>query len=430
MSSFSDAARTWLGTVPRPLRFGATAVLILALLVAAARVATGDGSDDSSPHAATPAAKTVGAGAAAGPGEGATLLRRDGSAVLGVQQSTDGAAAAAISYVQQRNILLTGGTTARESAEIGSKIAIGGRDVGKSPASIPDRVAETSDASAEALLETRAGQMTWWTVPLGYRVGSYKDDRATVRVFASTLSAQSDVAAGPGTIGFALQDVQLRWQKGAWRIFDVVDAPDQPTPVVTLVADTRSELADRPIKDRLIAPQENSSAPLHRWLRGATPFLTGPQGMGPVNGSRRLDDDQALVARDAALGLSNTARKQGTLDGRARNGWRTVAMVAMREIPCPQGAGDSRCFAELFLGTGTNDNQIATTELSVGGVIVGDVHGQRRVLRLDITREQQQEALGGAFRIVKTEDDPKRTDLAAWKRSVYPLKPALPAVPR
>lgn len=429
MSSFSEALRSWLGVVPKPVRLAGAAVLVLIVIVAAVRMATGSG-DDTQDAAAAPAATTAADARPTDAGEGATLLGRDGSAVLGVQKSTDGAAAAAISYVQQRNILLTGGTTSQESAEIGSKIAIGGRDIGKSPASIPDRVAETSNESAEALLKTRAGQMTWWTVPLGYRVRSYKSDLATVRVFASMMSAQSDVAAGPGTLGFALQDVQLRWQDNAWRIQDVVDAPDQPTPVVALVADSRAELADRPIKERLIAPQENSSAPLHRWLRGATPFLTGPQGMGPVNGGQRLDDDQALVARDAALGLSNTARKQGTLDGRARNGWRTVAMVAMREIQCPEGAGEARCFAELFLGTGTNDDQIATTELSVGGVIVGDVRGQRRVLRLDITREQQQEALGGAFRIVKTEDDKDRTDLAAWKRSVYPLKPALPAVPR
>jgi hypothetical protein len=172
MSSFSDAARTWLGAVPRPLRFAAAAaVLVLALLVAAVRMATGSG-DDPAPRAAARPTTTAAAGATATPGEGATLLRRDGFAVLGVQQSTDGAAAAAISYVQQRNILLTGGTTAQESAEIGSKIAVGGRDVGKSPASIPDRVAETSDASAAALLKTRASQMTWWTVPLGYRVRS------------------------------------------------------------------------------------------------------------------------------------------------------------------------------------------------------------------------------------------------------------------
>jgi hypothetical protein len=428
MSSLSEALRSWLGVVPKPARLAGAAVLVLIVIVAAVRMATGSG-DDTQDRAAALATTTAGA-RPADPGEGATLLRRDGSAVLGVQKSTDGAAAAALSYVQQRNILLTGGTTAQESAEIGSKIAIGGRDVGKSPASIPDRVAETSDESSETLLKTRAGQMSWWSVPLGYRVRTYKNDRATVRVFASTMSAQSDVAAGPGTLGFALQDVQLRWQDGAWRIHDVADAPDQPTPVVALVADTRTEVAGRPIKERLIAPQENSSAPLHRWLQGATPFLTGPQGMGPVNGGQRLDEDQALVARDAVVGLSNTARKQGTLEGRARSGWRAVAMVAMREISCPEGAGDSRCFAELFLGTGTNDDQIATTELSVGGVIVGDVRGQRRVLRLDITREQQQEALGGAFRIVKTEDDSDRTDLAAWKRSIYPLKPALPAVPR
>lgn len=428
MSSFSEAVRTWLGAVPRPVRLGGAAVLVLVVLVAALRMATGSG-DEPELRAANPTS-TTGGGQSTSPGEGATLLRREGSAVLGIQQSTDGAAAAAISYVGQRNLLLTGGTTAQESAEIGSKLAIGGRDIGKSPASIPDRVAATSDASAEALLKTRAGQMTWWTVPLGYRIRSYKDDRATVRVFASTLSAQSDVGAGPGTLGFALQDVQLRWRDGAWRIHDVDDAPDQPTPALVAAADSRTELASRPSKERLLRPQEDSSAPLHRWLRGATPLLSGPQGLGPVAGGQRLDDDQALVARDAVLGLTNNARRNGILDGRAERGWRTGMPAAMREIACPEGAGNSRCFAELLLGLGTQNDEIATAELTVVGVIVGDQDGQRRALRLDISREQQQEALGGAFRIVKTEDDPKRTDLAAWKRSIYPLKPALPAVPR
>ncbi len=426
MSSLSEAIQSWLGTVPRPLRLAGAAVLVLVVIVAAIRIASTPDSD--TPKAAAPT--STGARPAVGAGEGATLLRRDGSAVLGVQKSTDGAAAAAISYVGQRNILLTGGTTSQESAEIGSKLAIGGRDIGKSPASIPDRVAETSDESAEALLKTRAGQMTWWTVPLGYRVRSYKNDRATVRVFASTMSAQSDVAAGPGTLGFALQDVQLRWQDGAWRINDVVDAPDQPTPVVAIVGDSRSGLADRPARERLIAPQEDSSAPLHRWLRGATPLLAGPQGMGPVQGGQRLDDDQALVARDALVGMANIARRYGGLDGHATKGWRTGTPVAVREISCPEGAGDSRCFGELLLSTGTDSDQIATVELTVAGIIVGDVRGQRRALRLDITREQQQEALGGSFRIVKTENNTDRTDLAAWKRSIYPLKPALPAVPR
>jgi len=428
MSSLSEAVRSWLGAVPRPVRLAGAAVLVLVVVVAAIRMA--GSTDRDTPGAAATRAPAAASGPAASVGEGATLLRRDGSAVLGIQRSTDGAAAAAVSYVGQRNILLTGGTTAQESAEIGSKLAIGGRDIGRSPASIPDRVAETSEQSAEALLKTRAGQMSWWTVPLGYRVRSYKDSRATVRVFASTVSAQSDVAAGPATLGFALQDVALRWKDGAWRIHDVVDAPDQPTPVVSLVVDTREELAGRPVRERLIAPQEESSAPLHRWLRGATPLVAGPQGMGPIQDGQRLEGDQALVARDAVVGMSNLAREQGTVEGRARGSWRAMVPVAMREIGCPDGTGDARCFAELLLGVGTEDDQIATVDLSVVGLIVGDVQGQRRVLRLDITREQQQEALGGAFRIVKTEDDPKRTDLAAWKQSVAPLKPALPAVPR
>ena len=430
MSSFSEAVRGWLSVVPRPVRLGGAAVLVLVVLVAAVRMGTANGGDDLQEGAGARDATAPAPARPAAAGKGATLLRRQGSAVLGVHRSTDGAAAAAISYVGQRNVLLTGGTTARESAEIGAQIAIGGRDVGLSPASIPDRVADTSSASAEALLKTRAGQMSWWTVPLGYRVRSYRESRAVVRVFAASLSAQSDVAAGPGTIAFALQDVTLRWRNGAWRIHDVTDTRDQPAPVFVAAADSRMELASRPAKERLLTPREESSAPLHRWLRGATPFLVGPQGLGPVQGSRLLDADEALVARDAVVGLTNTARRNGTLTGRASKGWRTGVPVAMREIPCPQGAQDARCFAELLLGLGTERDRIATAELTVVGVIVGEHDGVRKAFRLDISREQQEAALGGAFRIVKTETDPERTDLHAWKRSVYPLRPALPAVPR
>lgn len=424
LSSLMEAVRSWLSVVPRPVRLAGAAVLVLVVIVAAVRIASSSG-DDTSDVATAPA--TVGAATSAPAGEGATLLRRDGSAILGVQKSTDGAAAAAISYVGQRNALLTGGTTSQESAEVGSKLALGGHDIGRSPASIPDRVAETS---GESMLKTRAGQMTWWTVPLGYRVRTYKGASATVRVFASIVGAQSDVAAGPGTLGFSLQDVQLRYQGGAWRIKDVTEAPDQPTPVVAIAADSRAAIAGRPTKDRVIAPEEDDSAPLHRWLSDATPMLIGPQGMGPVKDGPRLDDDQALVARDALTGLAANAQRRGILDGHGRGGWRSATPVAMREIRCPQGAGDSRCFTVLLLGTGTENDEIATVELTLGAVIVGDQGGQRRVARLDISREQQQEALGGSFRIVKTVDDGRRTDLAAWKRSIAPLKPALTAVPR
>ena len=67
------------------------------------------------------------------------MLRRDGEAVLGVLRTTDGAAAAAISYVAQRNALLTGGTSAQTAAQVGGALAVGGHDVGADPASIPDR---------------------------------------------------------------------------------------------------------------------------------------------------------------------------------------------------------------------------------------------------------------------------------------------------
>lgn len=428
-SSLSEAVGSWLGVVPRSARLAGAAVLVLVVVVAAVRMTSGGDNPSGSTASKRPTPATQGGTPRVG--EGAALLRRQGSAVLGVQRSTDGAAAAAISYVGQRNALLTGGTTAREAAEVGSTIAVGGRDIGQSPASIPDRVANTSPAAAEAMLKARSGQASSWTVPLGYRVRSYKQKSATVRVFGAVVGTESDAGAGPATIAFSLLDVQLRWREDAWRIFDVVEAADQPTPVVVLAGDSRSELADRPVEERLIRPVQENSTPLHRWLNGATPIPVGPQGMGPVTDGRVLDEQQAAVARDASIGMASLGRKYGTLEGRARDGWRSTAPIAMREFQCPQGANDTaRCFSTLFLGTGTQQDRIATVELTLASVVVGDEDGVRRVVRMDIPREQQEEALGGAFQIARTVDDRKRTDLAAWKRSIYPLRPALPAVPR
>ena len=152
---------------------------------------------------------------------GAVMLRRDGEAVLGVLRTTDGAAAAAISYVAQRNALLTGGTSARTAAQVGGALAVGGRDVGADPASIPDRAGAVN---TRAMLATRAGQLVWWTIPFGYRLRSYRAARAVVRVFFALLDASALPGDGPAALTMNLQDVVLVWRSGAWRLWDVRQA--------------------------------------------------------------------------------------------------------------------------------------------------------------------------------------------------------------
>lgn len=422
LSSFWESARAWTSALPRPAKITAVALLVGVLALILFRTSSGG---DGEQRAARPAARPAVAGGPAT--SGAVMLRRSGAAVLGTLQSTDGAAAAALSYAQQRQALLSGGTTSQEAAEIGSQIAVGGRDVGKDPASIPDRV---SESSPEAMLATRAGQMAWWTVPFGYRVTRYARGHATVRIFSALLSVQADAASGPGAIAFSLLDIGLRWGDGAWRLEAVDEAPDQPSPVLAVAINTRSDAARLPIKERVLQAREPSASGLFGWLQGAHAIVSGPQGMGPVDGRAVVDADAQAILTDATVGTTSLAREAQILTGGRKGNWRTNVPVAYQRMTCPTGANGVRCYAMLLVGTGTERGEVATVQLGMAGYAITGQPGDLRVEKLEIPVDAQESVLGGQLNVTPAVDDERRTSLEAWRRSVVPLRPVIPAVPR
>lgn len=406
--------RDALGLVPRPVRRGALAVVILAVVLAVVR----SGSD------AQPRSQV---GATSAGHVGAPMLRRDGAAVLGVMRTTDGAAAAAISYVQQRNALLTGGTTAATAAEVGGTIAVGGHDVGEDPASIPDRVG-TSNLTAQ--LQTRAGQLSWWTIPFGYRVRarSYTAGRAVVRVFAGLLSAGAQVSSGPAALSLNLQDVEVRWREGAWRIWRVDDARDQPTANAAFGVSTRRDVLHAELRDRVVPTLQQSGVSLFGFLRDATPILSGPSGLGPIVGTRPLDADAAKLTGDLVGLIARGIDRHGMARGGAPNRWLATVPIALKRTRCEQPAadGDERCYLALLVGVGT-EGAPALVTFSLAGVRF-DRDGQ--MAALDLSTEQERDVLGGQVAIATQHDDRRRTGGAAWNRSVVGLLPTVPAVPR
>lgn len=420
LGSLSESVRTWLAVVPKPAKLAAAAFVVLLVALAGFRLLSGGGEATAKPSATS-------TGAAPAEGEGAVMLRRQGSALVGVLRSTDGAAAAALSYMQQRNALLSGGTTSQEAADVGSQIALGGHDIGENPASIPDRVATTSP---ESMLLTRAGQMTWWTIPLGYAVRSYRESSATVRVFSALLSVQADPAAGPGAIAFSLVDVRLAWRDGGWRIGAVDETRDQPAPALAVAVNSRRDSADLPIRERIIASREATGTPLFRFLTGAVPFVHGPQGMGPVDGVAPADEDARAIMRDASVGSTDLARSAGILTGGTGRSWRTLVPVAYRPVPCPGGARGVRCYYALVVGTGTERDEVASVQMALAGYAIDGTGQDLRVQALEVPVDDQRDVLGGQVTVAQTVDDERRTTLAAWQRSIVPLRPALPAVPR
>jgi hypothetical protein len=284
--------------------------------------------------------------------------------------------------------------------------------------------------SGDAVLRTRAGQTGWWTVPFGYAVRAYGTRTATVRVFSSLLSVDLDVGQGPGAMAFSLLDVRLRWQDGAWRISDVADAPDQAAPVFAFGVNTRSDAANLPIKDRVIRSSETSSVPLARWLQGATPVLSGPQGMGPAENTPPANEDAAAILRDASAGTAALAKSNGVLTGGEGKDWRTNTPIAYRPASCPAGLDAGRCYYALLVGTGTEDDGVATVQLGLAGYALSGSGAELQVNKLEIPLEEQTAILGGQLNVPRAEDDERRTGLAAWQRSIVPLRPAIPAVPR
>jgi hypothetical protein len=408
----------WVRLAPRWARWGAVGLVAVVAVLAALRGTGGAGRGE------VTAARARGAVPV-----GAVMLRRDGEVVLGVLRTTDGAAAAAISYLGQRNALLTGGTSARTAAEVGGVLAVGGRDVGADPASIPDRAGAVN---TRAMLETRAGQLTWWTIPFGYRLRSYTAARAVVRVFFGLLDASAVPGDGPAVLTLNLQDVVLVWRSGAWRLWDVRQAHDQPTVAAAFGLSARRELRSAPVPQRVIRTRERSGVALFSFLNGAIPVLTGPPGMGPIAGVDAVDPDRRAIIRGLAASLALAVRHEGmTRGGRltARGLWWMVSVpVAYRRASCPSGV-HGRCYAVLFASV-TTSGAPALALLTVAGLVVTGNGGGVRAGGFDVPAAVEHQLLGGRVQVAGVAADQRRMGGAAWGRSIRPLVPTMVAQPR
>lgn len=407
----------WAGRVPRGWRYAGVALLALLAVLAVARVASGGHQDT----AGTAAAATAAQRDAGTPADGAVMLRRDGNAVLGVLRSNDGAVAAALSYTQQRNALLTGGTSSAVAAEVGSKLAPGGHDIGDRPAGIPDRAARQN---AEAMLATRQGTLSWFTTPIAYRVRSYSDRRAVVRVYASLLSVGATPEEGAAAITYTLRDVTLTWSGGAWRIRSVKDTPDQPTPAFVAATDSSADAANRPIRDRVIRSTRADGVGLHDWLAAARPMMVGPQGMGSLSGAVRPEDRNVVGALARGMRKANRTRTAGF-------SWASSTPIAYRASACP---GDTeptvRCYEVLTHSTGYQGRGVALSGLQLAGLAVSTDPNDQGSTKYDLPATEQQKVLGGRLTIPVAGLPDSKTTNAAWQRSIQPLTPTLPASAR
>jgi hypothetical protein len=409
----------WVRLAPRWARWSAVGLVAVVAVLAAVRGTGGGGQADAT------TARARGAVPA-----GAVMLRRDGEAVLGVLRTTDGAAAAAISYVEQRNALLTGGTSARTAAGVGGALAVGGRDVGADPASIPERAGAVN---TRAMLETRAGQLTWWTIPFGYRLRSYGAARAVVRVFFGLLDASAVPSDGPAVLTMNLQDVVLVWRSGAWRLWDVRQAPDQPTVAAAFGLSARRDVRSAPIPQRLIRTRARTGVALFSFLSEAIPVLIGPPGMGPIAGDADpVDADRRAVIGGLAASLALGVRREGmTRGGRltARGLWWMASVpVAYRRANCPSEV-HGRCYVVLF-ASATTSGAPALAVFTVAGVVVTGNGAGVRAGGFDVPGEVEQQLLGGQVQVAGVADDEGRMGGAAWGTSIRPLVPTMVAQPR
>ncbi|MDO9353021.1 MAG: hypothetical protein Q7T55_04970, partial [Solirubrobacteraceae bacterium] len=378
-------ARDWLRSIPRGWRIAVGVALLLVAVTAVLRGVRG------APEATDRATGGIEGRAATGPtANGAAMLRRDGAAVLGVLRTNDGAAAAALSYTAQRDRLLTGATSSSVSAEVGSEIAVAGRDIGDRPAAIPDRAAQRNP---EGMLAARQGTVGWLTVPIAYRVREYSDRRAVVRVFSSILNVGADSSRGPGAIGFATRDMTLVWNDTRWRLRSVVDTADQPTPAIVVSTNSRRDAARLPTGERVLRADTRDSTGLFDWLREADPITVGPPGMGPIAGSTgRPLDSNLLAAVSAGFGrrAANAAASGPTPDG-----WSASSPIAAKPTACSTSVPEGlRCFELLVAGTSFRKHGIAITNLQLAGLAVASEAGRTGSVAFDLPDDLQRRVLG------------------------------------
>jgi len=417
LREFIGIAGDWVRGISPRLRWGVLVALVALVGVLAIRGASQESTG--SGHRA----------GADGDRDGARLLTRDGRAVVGVARSTDGAAAAAIAYNRQRNALLTGGTSSAEAAEVAAAIATGNRDIGRDPASIPDRAAADN---VDAALKTRSGELVWWTVPFGYRVRRYDEEhgRATVRVLSALLSASSSADDGPAAVSVSLRDVQLRWTNGRWRLWDIDEPRDQPQPTLVMALSNAPELHGQPVAERILRRTTENGAPLHAYLADARAFALGPIGAGPTDPGA-LDADEERVYAEWLVATAQTLDSSGSLgpDGGRTEGWQHATPFAWRETGCPPRSAE-RCWIAMGAVVGRQRARDPfTISLYVERLGVSESSGQRRAIAVPLTLEEEREILGGAVGVFG--DVPEaRAGSEAFQRGVVPLRPTIMERPR
>jgi hypothetical protein len=356
---------------------------------------------------------------------GERLLERSGAAILGVARSRNGATAAALSYSVQRDRVLTGVTSSAVAAEIGSKLAVPGRDVGNRPAAIPDRAAARNP---EAMLAGRRGTIAWLTTPIAYRVRSFRPGRSVVRIFASILNVAGDPGRGPGAITYVLRDITLTWADRSWRIRSVADVDDQPLPGVLVATDSDRNAGGRPPRDRVIPTRQSDSSGLFGWLRDADRLAVGPLGMGPVADAAAGPDARDKNLRDA---LAEGFARSSARDTTTPRTWSAATPMASRPTNCPKSSStDIRCYEVLVSGTSFRERRVAIANLRLVGLAVSTRPDRRGSVAFDLPAGAQERVLGGSVRITSTGLPAARTDGAAWQRSVLPLSPTSPATGR
>jgi hypothetical protein len=68
-------------------------------------------------------------------------------------------------------------------------------------------------------------------VPITYRVLTYSDDQAEVRIWSVSILAEDDTT--PGAASFKTATIVVRWVASRWRVSDVRDVAPGPTPTTS-----------------------------------------------------------------------------------------------------------------------------------------------------------------------------------------------------
>jgi hypothetical protein len=254
-----------------------------------------------------------------------------------------------------------------------------------------------------------------------------------VRAFFGLLDASAVAGDGPAALTMNLQDVVLVWRSGAWRLWDVRQAHDQPTVVAAFGLSARRGVRSVPIPQRLIRTREPTGVALFSFLNDAIPVLMGPPGMSPIaaDTNTRNPDHRAIISALAASLALGVRREGMTRGGRltARGLWWMASVpVAYRRASCPAEV-HGRCYLVLFASV-TTSGAPALALFTVAGLVVTGQGSGAHASGFDVPEAVEQRLLGGQVQVAGVADDPRRMGGAAWARSARRLVPTMVAQPR